>query len=210
MNVKKTKILVCWYGSIKNNGTIGDLYAVSSLINFLNKTYDISCVSYEKFSNINCSIYSPEYIDLVENVKMFDIMVFCCGPIIKSHTNFNNLMNKFNNIYKIGVSVSLFDKNHYNFINPFDFVLSRQGEEKYEDIAILAQEDNNEINNANKPICAHQEIKMDNMDSVDKINKEITIGLCLRGFQSEYGSENCLHNKVNDIINNTTNPSFDC
>jgi hypothetical protein len=171
------KIIVCWYGSFNNNGTIGDLLAVETLTNYLSNFYIFDHLTYSNnFKNIKgTNVYQNcDY-------NSYDIFIFCCGPIIKNHGNFNNLINKFNHCYKIGISVSLFDKNHFNYLNPFDYVISREGNEiMYEDLAILS---------TNKIVS-----------SIPRTNKQFTIGLVLRGDQYEYGKNNCLTTEVNYLV----------
>jgi len=166
-------IIICWYGSFNNTGTLGDLYAVISLVNNLKNKYNISCITNKKYKEISCNQINLNEI----NIKKFDLLIFCCGPIMKNHFQLNNLFNKFKNIkYKFGISVSILD------YNPFDFVLARQGQnQKYEDIAILS----------------HNLVK----NKIINYNK-IKIGLVLRGIQKEYGVKNCLTNKVNNVLNN--------
>ena len=172
------KIIVCWYGSFSNNGTIGDLLAVETLTNYLSKFYQFDHLTHcNDFKNIKGT-------NVFKNCdyKSYDIFIFCCGPIIKNHSNFNNLINKFNHCYKIGISVSLFDKNHFNYLNPFDYVISREGDENmYEDLAILS---------TNKIVSL-----------IPSTNKQFTIGFVLRGHQTEYGENNCLTKEVNYLIN---------
>ena len=83
------KIIVCWYGSFSNNGTIGDLLAVETLTNYLSKFYQFDHLTHcNDFKNIKGT-------NVFKNCdyKSYDIFIFCCGPIIKNHSNFNNLIN---------------------------------------------------------------------------------------------------------------------
>jgi hypothetical protein len=160
----KKNIIICWYGTFEKSGTIGDLMAISQLTYYLKNHHNICCISAKKFDDIHCDVYTPNYLTF-ENILKYDIMIFCCGPIIKNHNEFISLIKKFDNVYKIGISVSLFDKNHFNFIDPFNFVLARQDNLiNYEDIAILSSlKNDNTINN------------------IINTNKKLTFGICLRG-----------------------------
>ena len=185
------KIIICWYGSFSNNGTIGDLLAVETLTNYLSKFYLFDHLTYcSNFKNIKgTNVYQNcDY-------KSDDVFIFCCGPIMKSHSEFNKLINKFNHCYKIGISVSLFDKNHFNYLNPFDYVISREGSENmYEDLAILST---NKIDSLD--LCNAVKICEGVIPSI--ANKQFKIGLVLRGKQYEYGEKNCLIEEVNYLVN---------
>lgn len=173
----KMKILVTWYGSFKNNGTIGDYLAVKSLTHFLDtKKYDFDCACYKHFDGLKGNIVSLDTI----NDKEYTVIIFCCGPILKIHENLNKLFTRFETITKIGIGVSLFPKDHFNYYNPFDFVLAREnGEKTYEDIAILAPKD---------------------VQQKKHIRKVSKVGLILRNSQAEYGLENCKWEQANSIL----------
>ncbi|MGN6645531.1 MAG: capsular polysaccharide synthesis protein [Cytophaga sp.] len=173
----KMKILVTWYGSFKNNGTIGDYLAVKSLTHFLDKKkYDFDCACYKHFDGLKGNIVSLDAI----NDKEYTVIIFCCGPILKVHENLNKLFSRFETITKIGVGVSLFPKDHFNYYNPFDFVLAREhGEKTFEDIAILAKK---------------------NLQHKKQIRKIPKVGLILRNNQTEYGLENCKWEQANSIL----------
>lgn len=177
IQMNKMKILVTWYGAFKNNGTIGDYLAVKSLTHFLDeKKYDFDCACYKHFDELKGNIVSLETI----NDKEYTVIIFCCGPILKVHENLNKLFTRFETITKIGVGVSLFPKDHFNYYNPFDFVLAREhGERTYEDIAILAEQD----------VIPKRHNR--------KIPK---VGLILRNSQEEYGQENCKWELANSIL----------
>ncbi len=173
IKVKKIKILVTWYGSFSKNGTVGDYLSVNSLTHFLEKhNYDFDCASYKPFHNLK-----GNPIELENALPSdYDIIIFCCGPILKNHENLNSLFEKFKTLYKVGIGVSLFPKDHFNFYNPFDFVLAREnGTEMYEDIAIIASHT--------------KQTKYSNQEG-------LKIGLILRNEQHEYGKKNCKSDKA--------------
>jgi hypothetical protein len=106
--------------------------------------------------------------------------------MIKSHPQTQLLFKKFQACYKLGVGVSLFPPNHSNPTNPFDQVLAREGRpERFEDIAILAP----------------RKIPYQRRTFSDR---EVSIGVVLRGPQSEYGIDRCLSGKADGIIKEVT------
>jgi hypothetical protein len=103
----------------------------------------------------------------------FDVFIFVCGPILKYHDQTQTLFKKFDGILKIGVGVSLFPSDHFNYLNPFNEVLAREGaNESFEDVAIVAPP------SIHRPQCIRRQSP--------------TIGISLRGMQSEYGDNVCL------------------
>lgn len=175
--VIKPKILIAWYGSFFQNGTVGDYLAVNSLTNFLEqRNYEFDCVSYKHFEGLK-----GREITLQEILpEQYDVIIFCCGPMLKHHPHLSALFDRFKHAYKIGISVSLFPPEHFNYYNPFDCVIARENSDiNYEDIAILAN-----------PII---EIKK-------QMSTKITVGLVLRNEQGEYGIENCKHIEANGYI----------
>lgn len=171
------KILIAWYGAFKDHGTIGDLLSLQSITNYLHVNgYEFDYASYKNFAGVSGNRIDWEIID----AQQYDIFIFVCGPIIKNHPQLTALFSKFSTCIKIGIGISLFDKNHFNYINPFDFVFAREGgEETFEDIAIAA------------PMRTKTNIS---------IKRELVIGISLRGFQTEYGEESCLSELTKETI----------
>ena len=116
-----------------------------------------------------------------------DAFIFVCGPLLKQHPPTKELFEKFSLCTKIAVGVSLLPKDHFNYHNPFDHVLAREGTtELFADVAILAPEfrfDDRRMHSASK----------------------ITIGLAMRGPQNEYGTEVCLSKQLDETINSALN-----
>jgi hypothetical protein len=175
--VKKMKLLVAWYGSFEKNGTIGDYLSVKSLTHFLaGKNFDFDCACYKEFEGLKGNIVNLEET----RHDQYNALIYCCGPIIRTHPKTNSLFHAFHQQHKIGIGVSLFPSDHSNFINPFDFILAREnGDKDYEDIAIIAPE------NPGKTV---------------RRKKGINVGLVLRNEQHEYGAENCRHKQANSIL----------
>lgn len=173
------KILVAWYGSFDKNGTIGDLLSVQALTNFLSKKgLGFDCACYTKFNNIPVDPVKWEEVDETQ----YDILIFTCGPILKNHRWLPLLFEKFRHCIRIGIGVSLFPTDHFNYYDPFDYVFAREGRSSaFEDIAILSP----------------QTAKPGNAENKSKL---INIGISLRGKQSEYGDAICMHDKVDEYV----------
>jgi hypothetical protein len=181
---RKRNLLVAWYGSLNDSGTIGDLLSVQTVTNHLlrighhvshatsGKNFDI------KGKHVDWRFVSPYH---------FDAFIFVCGPILKQHPSTQELFEKFAPCKKIAVGISLLPKNHFNYHNPFDHVLAREGTtEPFADVAILAPE-----------FCLDNRKKR----PADKV----TIGLAMRGPQNEYGTEACLSKQLDKTVNSALN-----
>lgn len=174
---RKMQILVCWYGSF-GHGTIGDLFSAQVITNFLQQNdYNFHQCSFKDFFGI-----VGKNVDLEKcNSDNYDVFIFVCGPIMKEHPNLGDLFLKFKNCITIGIGVSLFEKNHFNFFNPFDHYFAREGGEcNYDDVALLAPKYPKTISK--------------------RKNNELIIGVSLRGKQAEYGIENCLDELADSSI----------
>jgi len=170
------KIFIGWWGSIKNGGeTIGDLFAVDAVVSKL-YNYDITIGSFINYDLIKK--YSINPLNL--NPLNFDIFIFVCGPLIKESKQLNNLINSFQNSIKIAVGVSVLK----NELMSFDYILPRDSTygDTFFDVALSS------------PYLKTLKKKYQGIDKK-------YVGLCLRGFQREYGNENCLNEKVDNIIN---------
>ncbi|MER9327585.1 capsular polysaccharide synthesis protein [Mesorhizobium sp. M0488] len=177
-DAKAQPILLCWYGSLKDNGTIGDLYAVQSVAARM-KALGLN------FRHLTAS---PAFEISGERVSLDEIdgsdyatLVFVCGPVIKDHPIVETVICRFPSIRKIGVSISLFDQNHINYAQPFDVALAREGGgRRFEDVAILAPW---------RPTPTR----------VRGSNVPLVVGLVLRGEQGEYGLQNSLHDRTSAL-----------
>jgi hypothetical protein len=173
----KQKIFIAWYGSFLNNGTIGDYLSVRSLTHYLKKNnFDFDYASYKPFDGLEGNRIPLENV----NPDQYDVLIFCCGPILKNHPVLPGLFEKFSSAYRIGIGVSLFPKDHFNYYNPFDYVIAREhGEKSYEDIAILSG---------------------GNVQKNKPAGGKITVGMVLRNEQAEYGIDNCKAEKANGYL----------
>ncbi|MER8848736.1 MULTISPECIES: capsular polysaccharide synthesis protein [Mesorhizobium] len=175
---KVPPILLCWYGSLKDNGTIGDLFAVQSVaarmkalgLNFRHLT-----------ANTAFEICG-ERVALDEIAEGdYAMLVFVCGPVIRDHPIVETIIRRFPSIRKIGISISLFSRDHINYVQPFDVALAREGgTQRFEDVAILAP-------SRVTPKRARE------------LNEPLVIGLVLRGEQGEYGPQSSLHDRTSAL-----------
>lgn len=177
-NPAATRLLVAWYGMFPGNGTIGDLLSVRAVTDFLLKNgYSVHTASAEPYAGlgetrVDWASVSPD---------RFDAVVFVCGPIARSHPLLPGFFSRFHACRKIGVGVSIFPAIHFNFFDPFDVVLAREGKpERFEDVALA---------------CA----SANSIPKKEPRDRNVTIGICLRGQQGEYGVENCLHRKTKSM-----------
>ena len=181
-------LLLAWYGSFDGHGTIGDLLSVTSVARYLTDIgHHVFHASAEEFAGIQDHRVDWRLV----TPRDFDALIFVCGPIIKHHPLTGELFQKFQEIHRIGVGVSLLPAGHFNHFDPFDFVLAREGKpEVFEDIAIVAP-----MACGARPQVAR--------------SRDITIGVALRGAQTEYGPELCLSEPLQEIVANSIRKILD-
>jgi len=177
------ELLVAWYGSFDGHGTIGDLLAMQSVVTHLvGLGHNVSHAS-----TGDVRIVGSRRVDWTAVFpRAYDAFIFVCGPILRHHPETQSLFIKFDGIRRIGVSVSLFPADHFNYLDPFDEALAREGKpERFEDVAIVA------------PSSIYR--------SPLARKKPPTIGISLRGHQGEYGEELCLWERAMQIANEAAN-----
>src|ERR1017187_3375703 len=174
-------ILVTWFGSIHPCGTVGDLFAVQSVISRLVASgFDVFHAS--ETSTFGLQGRNVSSINMVDPREV-DLLIFVCGPIIKGNP-ICQIFERFAPSRKIGVSVSLMANGAPNYTQPFDIVFAREGgSRRYEDVAILA------------PLTSRR--------LVDSQRVGIRVGLALRGPQGEYGE--CLDGTVRKLAESAVN-----
>ncbi|TIS62134.1 MAG: hypothetical protein E5W93_05355 [Mesorhizobium sp.] len=175
---KTPPVLLCWYGSLKNHGTIGDLYAAQSVAARM-KALGVNF----KHLTAGTEFEIPGERVTIEKIveSNYATLIFVCGPMIKDHPIIETIINRFPSLKKIGVSVSLFAQSHINYIQPFDATLAREGSyPRFEDVAILAPQQMTP-------------------KRVREPTDPVVVGLVLRGEQSEYGSQNSLHDDTSAL-----------
>lgn len=178
------KILLAWWGALNNGGeTAGDLLSVIAISNELHKLgvrHDTATHRlYEELEN-------PIRWEEVD-ANDYDKLVFICGPIIYENDSFCHLLKKFDHCEKIAVGVSGLVETSGDATTSFDKILSRDGIDKHTHNIDLS------LN-----MLSH---KTGDFLSRKEPSDKLTLGLCLRGPQREYGKENCLSNRVDDLIN---------
>ncbi|WFP62233.1 capsular polysaccharide synthesis protein [Mesorhizobium sp. WSM4904] len=176
---KAAPILLCWYGSLKDNGTVGDLYALQSVAARL-KALGVNFRHLTASSEFEISGERVAPDTVVHSD--YATLVFVCGPVIKHHPIVETVIRRFPSAKKIGISVSLFPANHVSYTQPFDVVLAREGgPRRFEDVAILA------------PSLVTQK-------RARASNEPLVVGLVLRGEQSEYGPDSSLHDRTSALV----------
>ncbi|MEI9417673.1 capsular polysaccharide synthesis protein [Mesorhizobium sp. Cs1321R2N1] len=175
---KVPPILLCWYGSLKDNGTIGDLLAVQSVAARMKALgSNFRHVTASTAFEISGERVAPDEFEGSD----YAALVFVCGPIIRDHPIVETIIRRFPSISKIGVSISLFAREHINYVQPFDVVLAREGGgRRFEDVAILAP-------------------SRVTPKRVRELNEPLVVGLVLRGEQSEYGPQSSLHDRTSAL-----------
>ncbi len=173
------RVLVAWYGSFPDHGTIGDLRAFEAVVTHLvgrGLSVDHASAEVEVHGATRVVWEAAQPTDYVA-------VIFVCGPILKSHRLTRSLFDHFASVPMIGLSVSMFDETNCEYFNPFDIVLARQGmAERYGDVAIAAP-----------PV----DLPSRAPESADDV---AVIGLVLRGPQGEYGSERCLAEETRAVF----------
>ncbi|PBB87459.1 MULTISPECIES: capsular polysaccharide synthesis protein [unclassified Mesorhizobium] len=181
---KAAPILLCWYGSLKDNGTVGDLYALQSVAGRLKAIgVDFRHLTASSGYEIPGERVAPDEVVCSD----YATLVFICGPIIKDHPIVDAIIRRFPTARKIGISISLFPADHISYTQPFDIVLAREGgPRRFEDVAILAPSH-----------IAPQRIRSS--------NEPLVVGLVLRGAQSEYGPDRSLHDRASTLAAHVLN-----
>jgi Polysaccharide pyruvyl transferase len=176
---KKQRILIAWWGSFPGGGpTVGDWMSLQNVVKVVEECGFVADIaSIEKQDNL-----SFNYVNWYNvNPKMYDTLLFVCGPIIKGSVAFQKLIERFFHCRKIAIGVSILPGFSLDYWDPFDIVLARDGtNDIHFDVAL-----------ANPPIT---------YTTPRSINNKLTIGVCLRGKQREYGSSVCLNELAIDIV----------
>lgn len=175
---KAAPILLCWYGSLKDNGTVGDLYALQSVADRL-KALGVNFRHLTASSEFEISgeRVAPDEVACDDYAEI----IFVCGPVIKYHPIIDTVIRRFPTARKVGISISLFAPDHASYAQPFDIALAREGGlQRFEDVAILA------------PLRVTQK-------RLRASNEPLVVGLVLRGEQSEYGPDSSLHDQTSTL-----------
>jgi hypothetical protein len=182
---RPARVLVLWFGSIPGHGTIGDLLSVRAVCAaLLNSGFEVDCVSWQELDGVESHLDLPAVLD-------HDVVVFVCGPVMRTHTELNALFEHVAGRALVGVGVSLLPAEHANFANPFDVVLAREGgQPSYADVALAAA-----VSEHVPPVRGGG----------------MRIGLSLRGLQTEYGPETCLSDLVDELVDEllSTHPEWE-
>ena len=91
-------VLVAWYGSVEDFGTIGDLLSVQTVINHLVGTgYRVSHAT----SRNNFDIKGEQVDWRRVSPVFFDTFIFVCGPILKQHPSRRNFLRNSHYVRKL-------------------------------------------------------------------------------------------------------------
>lgn len=182
------RILVGCYGSFEGHGTVGDHLALVSVVSHLvGLGYEVCYASVEPLTIVGAKQVDWRHV----HPDSVDIVIFSCGPILRSHEKIRKFLEHFAKCILIGIGVSLLPKDDPNHWNPFQFVLARQGlTQSFGDVAIVA------------PMV--QPINLSSSVSLAKSSTSFRIGLALRGHQEEYGIDRCEADLVGNLFSELT------
>jgi polysaccharide pyruvyl transferase WcaK-like protein len=171
-----SRLVIFWWGSFHLDGTIGDEASAKALYMYLRENgHKVDVVSWKSLNWVEV-INAPQ-LDYASYSKI----IFVCGPILPNYPPLEELLAKAkqHNLTTIGFSVSLFKNEDGTTYIPFDVIFPRESPEGVGvDLAVL-----------NSSTQAKQ-IK----------NSSYKIGLVLRGWQKEYGAENCDHQFIDSLV----------
>ena len=172
--VSPRRLLVAWYGAFAGHGTVGDVFALETLVTHLvGRGHRVSHATADRISIVGSE--RVQWDTALPND--FDAVMFVCGPILSFHPRTNAFFQRFASVPLAGVGVSMMPASHPHHTNPFRFVLAREGwGERHGDLAILAPQ----------PIHA-------------PVRHRPKIGLSLRGRQTEYGEDRCLWQQTESL-----------
>jgi len=169
-------ILVSWWGSFEQGGeTLGDLWAVTAVVNkLLGLQHKVVLASLTRYGEFPVDVRSWRDVQPSE----ISALVFVCGPVVGSFTEFQSLIQRFAGCKKIAIGVSILPQSSPKHWNPFDVVIARDGlSPSWGDIAPA--------------------FDSSKMETPGDISSRPCVGLCLRGQQSEYGKKACLADQAN-------------
>ena len=163
----RRRILAAWYGSFPGHGTIGDLRSLESAVSHLvGRGHRVSHAT-----AFDLDIPGARRVDwCTMDPHEFDVTAFVCGPILSFHPETNRFFQHFRPHRLVGVAVSILPKEHPHHANPFNALFAREGtDEAFGDLAIVAP-------------APYEPAKRRNQK---------TIGVALRGPQTDYGRDRC-------------------
>lgn len=176
------KILVMWWGAIPGGGeTAGDLISVVNVLKGLKS----ASIEVDISSIYPYPVLGENFVDWqTVNPASYTTLLFVCGPII-GNDYVRHLISRFAFCKKIAIGVSILPETSERYYNPFDVVFERDGlvkqnKNRFFDLTLALLEDS----------CIPKEMN----------NEKEKIGICLRKKQREYGVENCLSEKIDDIL----------
>ena len=173
---RNLRIVLAFWGSFESDGTIGDEVSAKSLFCSLVKNgYSVDVISWKDLNWANA--IKPTEVEY----RKYSKFIFVCGPVIPHYQPLIALLANASaaGCITIGFSVSLFKKSDGEIYNPFDIVFPRESEfEVGSDLAVLEK-------------TSAQPVKVQNI---------VKVGLVLRGWQKEYGPDNCYWKPVEEVI----------
>lgn len=178
-SVRSGTILVAWYGSFGGHGTIGDLRSLEAVVSHLVALgHDVLHATDAPLNIPGARRVAWAGID----PKDLCAVVFVCGPILKKHPETLAFFRHFASARVAGIGVSLMPPDHENHVDPFAFVLARQGGcDVYGDVAVVAPRPESVPRQRTRP------------------RDLFRVGLSLRGAQYEYGDGIC-HDKKAEAL----------
>ncbi len=178
--VSQKRVLLAWWGAMDGDGeTIGDLFAVWRVAVIAQSVgYAIDFASrYRCGAMDRIGASTVKWAEV--NPDDYDLLCFVCGPIVYQAGPFQDLIERFHEVKKLAIGVSILPANVPGHGNPFDFVLARDG--------------------LPKPVG---DIAFDPRELRDlPAARGNRVGLCFRGAQSEYGDDACRDVRAEAIAN---------
>jgi len=183
MESTSNKILVMWWGAIPGGGeTAGDLISVINVLKCLKSASIEADIS----SLYPYPVLGEDFVDWqTVNPAFYSTLLFVCGPII-GNDYFRHLISRFVSCKKIAIGVSILPEASEKYYNPFDVIFERDG---------IVKENSSQF--FDLTLSSLQDLR-----TPKKTNqKKEKIGICLRKKQREYGVENCLSEKIDNMLN---------
>lgn len=182
MNSRRgSRVALAWWGSVPGGGpTIGDLLALRAAHNEITRQgFESSVICDAAFSHL-VAPFAPIGEPVANN---YDAFVWICGPLIAGSSGFRDLFDRFEGLPRIAAGVSVLPPNVADHFNSFEVCIARDGRDNaYGDLALAAPWEEGSAFEGGEAAFQRQ-----------------GLALCIRGAQYEYGPENCVDRRVDEL-----------